>query len=356
MSVNLARHVIAGYTLQEPPLVRLLKNVVFHFAPFTEAFNNIYSQFEQNTNICDPIKNEEFADRILSPESDRKKSIFSSMLESGSFDLVLTFSAGGHNIQYPQANNQYSIFQKMATNIGKYHLRESNKECELNQLRIVQANTVEKLTDLFLRNYNVPLYTIQLDCCRMPPEQQIAQVWRTNLHKMLNFLNLTETGVKGSIKNRQGAPLRQATVTIKENTLTKSVTKNLAYFRFVLPAGEYELEIASKNSLDTHTLPIIIVDGEMVDLGNILLESDVSNAIQMNNGKKSKSSLVAGIIAGFVLDVGNHPIKNAKISLINTKLSISNISDFLGGFKLTGTPFGMVTIMASASGYVTGKR
>lgn len=45
MTMNLARHVLAGYQLHEPPLVRLLENAVLHFAPITEGYINIVQQF-----------------------------------------------------------------------------------------------------------------------------------------------------------------------------------------------------------------------------------------------------------------------------------------------------------------------
>lgn len=68
LTLNLARHVVAGYRLQEPPLQRLLNNSVIHFVPFTDNFDSILSQYQQNDSICDPITREEFADRLLSPE------------------------------------------------------------------------------------------------------------------------------------------------------------------------------------------------------------------------------------------------------------------------------------------------
>lgn len=351
MTVNVAKHVIAGYTLQEPPSKRLLQNAAIHFAPLTESFKQIAEQYARDSNVCDPQVKEEFADRLLGPESDQKKSIFLNMLQTGRYDLVLTFSAGGYGIQFPHSSYQNDLFERMATKIGEQRLREVLTDCPETPSRLHQNNTVDKLSALFLNSYQVPLFTIQLGCCRMPAQDKIAKVWRRNIHRILNFLNLSESGVKGSIRTLQGQPIRNAIVAIKDTGLTKPVTKNLAYFRFVLPAGMYELEITSTNSKAMHTLPIKIVDGKILDLGNINLEMDA-----IRSPLTESNTLVTGKIAGFVLDEGNHPIQNAKIQLININNDVSNTSDYYGKFLLNNVPFGDITLLVTAWGHATAKK
>lgn len=359
LTLDLAKHIVVGYTLQEPPLIRLLQNAVFHFMPFTENFDSILTQFDANAQLCDPTAREEFADRLLSPESSAKKSIFLKLLESERFDLALTFSAGGYDIQGPSIDNPNSIFAKAIAKIGETRLRESTEECALNQLRIHQTNTQQKIIDFLLNQYKLPLYSLQVGCCKMPPKDQIATVWRQNIHKVLNFLKLLETGVKGVIKNSQSVPLRHSTVTVVNNELTIPVTKNLASFRFALPAGQYELQI---NSTDTgiQTMPINLVDGQIIELNNILLQQKQSANYQVGNGQSIGTAEVkavfGGKIAGYILDARNHPLKNAQISLINAKQKLTNTSDYLGAFLLSGTPFGAVTLRVDAYGHESATR
>lgn len=45
ISMNLARHIIAAYKIQEPPYKLLLDNVVLHFAPITPNFKELYLRY-----------------------------------------------------------------------------------------------------------------------------------------------------------------------------------------------------------------------------------------------------------------------------------------------------------------------
>lgn len=359
LTVNMARHVIMGYKLEEPPIVRLLNNTVFHFVPFTNGFDMILSQYLRNENVCDPTTPEEFADRLLSPEKDRKKSLFLEMLETNQFDLALTFSAGGFDIQKPHTFDPNSIYEKSAARIPSAIFPETHEECALNQLRIHQTSTLQKITQLLLDSYKLPLYSIQVSCCKMPQQEEIANVWKETIHRVHNFHSLTETGVKGSIRNIQHEPLRNSVVTIVENGLTKQVTKNMAYFRFVLPAGQYELRI---NSTDTgvQTLPINLSEGQTLDLGNILLEQSHTANYQTNGGKSIGTArinaILGGKVSGLILDEQNHPIKGAQITLIDSKKKISNTSNYMGQFNLANTPFGTVTLRVQAYGHETATR
>lgn len=297
---------VVGYKLQEPPIVRLLNNAVIHFVPFTENFESTLSQYANNQSICDPSTHaEEFADRFLSPESDRKKSLFISMLEANQFDLALTFSSGGFDIQSPHTDNPNSVYAKAASKIAVSRLRESHEECALNQWRIHQSTTLQKITQFLLNSYKLPLYSLSVSCCKMPPQKDIANIWRQTIHKALNFLKLTETGVRGAIKNSEQVPLRNSVVKIIENGLARSVSKNLAYFRFILPNGQYELQINSTDA-GVQTIPINLIDGQTLDLGNILLEQRSGAKYQRLNGQNigvaEIKTIFGGKIEGHVLD------------------------------------------------------
>lgn len=306
LTLNLARHVVAGHKLQEPPIVRLLNNAVIHFVPFTDNFDFTLSQYSRNQSICDPSTHEEFADRFLSPENDRKKSLFLNMLEANQFDLALTFSAGGFDILSPHTDNPNSIYVKSSEKIAESRLRESHEECALNQWRIHQTNTLQKITQFLLNSYQLPLYSLSVSCCKMPSQKAIATIWRQSIHKALNFLKLTETGVRGSIRNTEQIPLRNSVVKIIDNGLARPVSKNMAYFRFILPAGQYELQINSTDAGGVQTMPINLIENQTLDLGNILLEQrNVGNYHKINGqtiGVVEMKTIFGGKIEGHILD------------------------------------------------------
>lgn len=359
ITLNIARHVTAGYSLNEPPMVKLLKNAVIHFTPITTTVNDEYlHSFNINQTICDPIVKEELADRILGAENEHRKDIFLNQIREKQFDLILNFAAGGNDVQVPSPATKDSLYGRFRASIVDQRLRETTEACPATPSRIHQGDAIERITNMFANIYKVPLITIQLDCCKMPTPDRIATAWRHNLHKILNFLKLSETGVEGVVKDSNGRPLREATVTIKETAITKPVTKNLAMFRLILPAGEHTIEIISPNIVK-HSFPINLIDGQILNVGDIVLNADSSKSVLFNqteHSAKMQAATVGGEIHGYVLDVQNHPIKNAKLTLLNTIVDLANFTDFMGGFRLSGTPLGAVSISATAPGYYNGQR
>lgn len=349
MTMNLARHVIEGYNATDPPFLRLLKNAVLHFLPITVDFSNTMQQFTAKPDICDPIAREELADRILSPENHSKKDLLMNMISNEQFHLILTFSAGGYEVQHAMFENEDSIFTEMSNKITEQHLRETPRECALNPMRIHQSSTMVHVANLLLNNFKTPLFNIQLNCCKMPSNSEIGAVWRRNIHRILNFMKLTETGVEGSIRDKNENPLRQAIVSVQGHHLAVPVSKNMAYFRLVLPAGQYELLINSPY-IATHQLQVNLFEGQMLDLGSIALDTNSTKPVMLNQ------TGVGGSVEGFVLDKGNHPISNANVYLVNSKVVLTNVSDSSGHYELNGTPFGAITLVADASFHISDQK
>lgn len=193
------------------------------------------------------------------------------MLKTEKFDLVLTFAAGGFDVTYPRLPG-YDIptFTSFARSIdtSTTRSRDSN-ECPSTAARQMETNTAQQLANFFYDTYKVPMFTLRVSCCKMPQDAEIAGVWRRNIHKVLNFLRLLETGVQGSVRDAStNEPLRSATVTV--NGLTYAVTKNLALFKVVLPAGQYVLRVQNKGYGDVDK-NVEVTANQLVTLGEVQL-------------------------------------------------------------------------------------
>lgn len=351
------RHVTSGYALNEPAEVRLLKNAVIYFAPITTPLDNQYlGKFNLNQTVCDPNVPNELADRILSPEAEHAKDILLNLIRDNKFDMILTFSAGGNDVQSPISTDEDPLFAKLRLAIEEQRIRESVEVCAPTPNRIHQSDAIQRITNTFIRLYKVPLFTIQLGCCKMPEPDKIATAWRRNLHKILNFLKLTETGVQGVVKDVSGRPLRDAIVSVKGTTLTAAVTKNMATFRFILPAGDYKIEIGMPG-IPKHSLAVNIQQGVVLNAGDIVIGGDSTKSGSNHTSENAELQLtLGGEVHGYVLDTQNHPIKNAKLTLVNSNVQLANFTDLLGGFQIIGTPLGSVSLSVMAPGYYTGEK
>lgn len=300
MAVNLARHIVTAYNTREPLMIELLKNTVIHFVTVNTKFSNVYEQYVEKKNVCDPHLNEELGDKLLNAESDTVKNIFFKLFERDEVSLALTFTAGDDsNVQV--LKDREPVYAEFAA-LTQSHLGAQNQICSSNTMRLNENESLRKITNLLYHMFNLPLYTINLSCCKMPQESDIADVWREHIHGILKFINMGRTGVKGYVKDKFGNPLRNARVKVKGSEREHKVTKNLGFFHVVIPQGSSQLEVMC----DNFTTRVINVNyGEqVVDLKEIVLEPDTS-------GKSQKHYDVSG----FVVDDKGTPIKDAEIGV-----------------------------------------
>ncbi|KAL5275919.1 CPD family protein [Megaselia abdita] len=356
MTLNLARYIAQGYPQKEPPILKLLDNAVFHFLPIINNFDeDIVNQYLSNTSFCDPKKSEDLADKILSPEFDRKKDLFMQFMKKEQFDLVLSFSSGGNDMHYPpqSSNDRYPIFSELAQYVMKTEYNLPPQKCPQTVLRNNQMEIVQSLTNMFSKLYKIPLFTFDISCCGMPPQSDLATIWRRNHEIIKNFIHLIDTGVKGLVKDFEtNEPLRSATVLIYGNERVYNVSKNLAQFKLILPKGSFDLVISS-SGYSNKRFTVIVEQGVVKDLGSIGLEKFVpgkSDVVEMTFDKPKSSS---GAISGYVMDTSNHPLENARIYLIvpKDKGDIETKADKIGFYKLERLPNQDVTIMVDSAGH-----
>ncbi|XP_035900560.1 carboxypeptidase D isoform X2 [Anopheles stephensi] len=345
MVINLARHVLAGYVIKEPLLIKLLQNAVLHFVPVKNDFDEIVQQFRANGSVCNPtLHSDELADKLLNAETDNQKDMFLRMLKDEEYDLALTFSAGGHDVFFPNTDDKVAVYSRFAEKIKGHKYRQSanSDHCTVDAGQLHQVEATQRVTNAIHKLYEVPLFTLQLGCCKMPAETAIASVWRQNLERMTNFLRLIDTGIRGFVKNAHGAPLRKAILRVHGNNLIYKVTPNLAHFRIILPSGSMEIEISCYN-YTSRIMPVTLSDNQILDLGDIVMqeaarprESIVAPPVPVlpqtlltpekhrDFGVLEPSKTmkvfpqdggveVNAVVSGIVLDDANHPLPNAKV-------------------------------------------
>ncbi|XP_030245291.1 carboxypeptidase D isoform X2 [Drosophila navojoa] len=342
--LNLVRHLIEGHKLQEASVVQLLKRSVIYFLPQTEKFDPIFAMYNANNSLCDPMMSEELAERILSPETEPGRDVLLQFLRNERFDLMLTFSGGSSDLSFPHAD---SILEKFAHSIRRTEFNYSPLQCSSSATRQLHHDVTERLTNLLYNMYNIPMFTLGLSCCRMPVHTQIASVWRTSIEKIRNFLALVQTGITGLVQNEKGQPLREAFVRLVEHPTIHNVTRNAARFQLMLPKGLYGLEVGAPN-YESKIVKTLVEQGVFSDLGVIKL-----NGYSLIKGEVTELSALSRTttsLTGLVLDDNNHPIRNAKVSLIQPPgyTHVRNFTNSLGEYRLSAVPLGAITIKVEA--------
>ncbi|XP_053669829.1 carboxypeptidase D isoform X3 [Anopheles nili] len=390
MVINLARHVLAGYSIKEPLHIKLLENAVLHFVPVKNDFEEIVQQFRTNTSICNPtLHSDELADKLLNAETDHQKDMFLRMLKDDEYDLALTFAAGGHDVFFPHTNDKVAIYSRFAEKIKGHKYRQplGATQCPVDASQLHQAEATQRVTNTIQKLYEVPMFTMQLGCCKMPTEANIATVWRQNLERMGNFLRLIDTGIRGYVKDIHGVPLRKAILRVRGNSLIYKVTPNLAHFRIVLPSGSIEIEISCYN-YTSRIVPVTLAENQILDLGDIVMqeaarprESIVEPPVPVvpqtvpekhrDFGvlEPSKTMRVFpqdggvemnGAVSGIVLDDANHPLPDAKVYAIDahsSRLLATTRTGPLGKFQLESLFSAKdIVVHAEPSGYEAGQK
>uniref|UniRef100_A0A1I8Q4W2 Peptidase M14 domain-containing protein n=1 Tax=Stomoxys calcitrans TaxID=35570 RepID=A0A1I8Q4W2_STOCA len=356
ISMNMVRHVIEGYKLREPLIMKLLQNSVLYFLPITENFEQVFKIFNKNNSICDPVIGNELGERILSPESEKRRNLLLTFLENQRFDLMLTFSTGSSELSYPKGEQ---IFEKFAHNIENTEFNYSPLQCSSTSTRALRHDITERLTNLLYKMYNIPMFTLGLSCCSMPEQKDITSAWRKNIEKLKNFLHLVDTGAVGFVHNAEGQPIREAFIRIIDHNPVYNVSKNAARFQLILPEGTYALEVSAPN-FETQVVKAVVKHDEITDLGVIKLApyTLIVGHSEIQPLGRLGDLIDTTMVSGFVLDMSNHPIQHAKVSVVKpiVKHFIRNFTDSLGTYILKNVPTGEVTLKVEAPRFLETSR
>jgi hypothetical protein len=115
--------------------------------------------------------------------------------------------------------------------------------------------------------------SFSLSCCKYPEAKSVPIIWRENLLPLKNLIKRLSAGVLVAVTDNENNPLRKAIAKI--GTFTYNVSKNMAYFKAILPSGIYDAVFSCEGYKDRHIF-ITVRSDEVTRMNVILIRSDNS--------------------------------------------------------------------------------
>lgn len=82
--------------------------------------------------------------------------------------------------------------------------------------------------------------TIEMGCFKFPFNKMIPKLWSDHIYSLLSYMEMVHIGVKGVVKDKNGNPISNATLSIMSGEKGKNITTTELgeYWRILLP-GDY---------------------------------------------------------------------------------------------------------------------
>lgn len=122
--------------------------------------------------------------------------------------------------------------------------------------------------------------SISLSSCKYPPADSIPIIWRENLQPLMKLVQSLTSGIRATVTDEQGMPLREATVKVGEKNY--KVSTNMAYFKMILVSGNYTLTVSCEG-YSTRTLKVHVKQESITDINVKMIRK---NAVQNDDSKK----------------------------------------------------------------------
>uniref|UniRef100_A0A8B9HQJ8 Carboxypeptidase M n=1 Tax=Astyanax mexicanus TaxID=7994 RepID=A0A8B9HQJ8_ASTMX len=86
--------------------------------------------------------------------------------------------------------------------------------------------------------------TLELSCCKFPPESELPGLWDANRAALLAYMQQVHLGLKGQVLDSNGIPIQNASVEVegRRNLCPFMTDRNGEYYRLLLP-GSYTIKV-----------------------------------------------------------------------------------------------------------------
>lgn len=86
--------------------------------------------------------------------------------------------------------------------------------------------------------------TLEISCCKFPSHTEIEAFWNDNKNALVTFLTQVHLGVKGTVVDRVGTPIANASVNVLGRLHGARTTTFGEFWRILLP-GNYTIEVSA---------------------------------------------------------------------------------------------------------------
>ncbi|XP_076767108.1 carboxypeptidase D svr [Xylocopa sonorina] len=286
MLLRLATHILMGNQIGDPPIQRILNDSVLHFIPGIDpGFDNIL-----NSTDCNPIVYDEIGKRLLTQNdstvnSDQLNTVtnaFRTMLSDERYDAIVLLGSGTLEVGY--TDDSLNVYKTLAKN---YEYSIHKEACNVFSKDFINVQNYIK------SQYNISVISINMACCKYPLSGSIPTIWRENLLPLKQLINGLTTGIRAVITDVDHVPLREAVVTIGNDTY--HVSKNMAYFKIILLPGEYTLTIFCDDYIE-QSVKVSVNNERITDLSIKLIKRHVEEPKHEKYDNNQETNIVNQVL------------------------------------------------------------